>query len=514
MQFYSPSSRRTWSQTLRAERRIISYSTEICRRYQNYRYILWCNAGEKSKTIGTLMEVENCQIHGQVPQDSPYWMKNHQMDVHGPGRLDKKTNDLQARHFVARDLERYVRCIETQRKAKVGDRETKARQCQKIAWCLLHWSWWWGIQGSHEKYMWKDVNSDASRNALQTVAQLNEEHETQYACIVEADESIRKRMEGSRHKNHEDHIAGKGMNSLSHYNLVHKFIPLPQAMKIPDAKAAVGITKDCKSNGYFIKTTRMRRTNSRCIISLTPRSNWKMHHHCFKFRSQNVQMFGYVYQNTNGLNHVPAWKIQSFLSKRNLYGRSFGRNIMGKAIWDSSLGTRLGKVLNWKCLFVNREDGHFFSVYVDDVKLAGKKENISPTWKILMKGVDLEEPTSFFDHVYLCCTQRECQTSEDIVDNYRNMFKSWISAGAMEKLPEAKAPGKPETNTISSWSSDMEGHAKKCVEGFCELSNKTTVIQSRNWRPPIQGRRNGICRRIVYSLLTNGSDMPVLGTSW
>ena len=38
---------------------------------------------------------------------------------------------------------------------------------------------------------------------------------------------------------HEDHIAGKGENLLQHYNLVHKFIPLPQAMKIPAAKAAV-----------------------------------------------------------------------------------------------------------------------------------------------------------------------------------------------------------------------------------------------------------------------------------
>ena len=46
-------------------------------------------------------------------------------------------------------------------------------------------------------------------------------------------------MEGSLHKNHEDGIPGKGMNSLSHCNLVHKFIPLPQAMKIPDAKSAV-----------------------------------------------------------------------------------------------------------------------------------------------------------------------------------------------------------------------------------------------------------------------------------
>ena len=38
---------------------------------------------------------------------------------------------------------------------------------------------------------------------------------------------------------HEDHIAGKRDNSLQHYNLVHKFVPVPQAMKIPAAKAAV-----------------------------------------------------------------------------------------------------------------------------------------------------------------------------------------------------------------------------------------------------------------------------------
>ena len=61
-----------------------------------------------------------------------------------------------------------------------------------------------------------------------------------YACVVEADESMRKRMEGSPHKNHEDHIAGKGISSLGHYNLVRKFIPMPQAMKVPDAKDSSG----------------------------------------------------------------------------------------------------------------------------------------------------------------------------------------------------------------------------------------------------------------------------------
>ena len=38
---------------------------------------------------------------------------------------------------------------------------------------------------------------------------------------------------------HEDHIAGKGDNSSQHYKLVHKFIPMPQALKILTAKAAV-----------------------------------------------------------------------------------------------------------------------------------------------------------------------------------------------------------------------------------------------------------------------------------
>ena len=59
------------------------------------------------------------------------------------------------------------------------------------------------------------------------------------ACILEPDESTRLRMGNSTPHYHQDHIAGKGENSLQHYNLLHKFIPLPQAMKIPAAKAAV-----------------------------------------------------------------------------------------------------------------------------------------------------------------------------------------------------------------------------------------------------------------------------------
>ena len=64
------------------------------------------------------------------------------------------------------------------------------------------------------------------------------------------------------------------------------------------------------------------------------------------------------------------------------------------------------------------------------------------------------------DHVHLGCSQRQCETSKDVVDNYRNLFESRISAGATEKLPETKAMVKPDAETISSSSYDMEGHAK------------------------------------------------------
>ena len=95
-------------------------------------------------------------------------------------------------------------------------------------------------------------------------------------------------------------------------------------------------------------------------------------------------------------------------------------------------------------------------------KLAGKKQHIEPMWKVLNEEVELGQPTSFFD------TQRQCEISKDIVDNYTTMCKSRISAGATEKIPCS------ENLSISSWSYDMEGHAKKCVERYCELANKTT----------------------------------------
>ena len=154
--------------------------------------------------------------------------------------------------------------------------------------------------------------------------------------------------------------------------------------------------------------------------------------------------------------------------ERNLYGHPLAGLLWERQFEKIQLKCGWEKFSNCECLFVHREKRLFLSVYVDDIKLAGKKQNIDPMRKVLDKEVDLGEPTSFLDHVYLGCTQRHCEISKDIVGIYRAMFESRISAGATEKLPCS------ENLSISSWSYDMEGHAKKCVERYCELANKTT----------------------------------------
>ena len=235
--------------------------------------------------------------------------------------------------------------------------------------------------------LWKIVGSGAS-NKIQT----------KLACILEADESTRMRMGNSIPHNHEDHIAGKGENSLQHYNLVHKFIPMPQAMKIPAAKAAVDkeweklekisvwnltkvkskkkVIEEARTSGATVhfaslmdichlknaeleakhqkykgrvvlrgdivkddsgscavfteqgsSASQMTVAKIMDIISRLPGCDGqaadavsaytqvKMEDapKLLKIPNRNVQTFGFVHHDTNGLSHGPVWKIQSFL---------------------------------------------------------------------------------------------------------------------------------------------------------------------------------------------------------
>ena len=134
---------------------------------------------------------------------------------------------------------------------------------------------------------------------------------------------------------------------------------------------------------------------------------------------------------------------------------SSGRTIMGKAIWENPIDTWLGENSKLGMSLWTSWKRTILICVCGWQKLAGMKHNIEPMWKVLNKEVDMGEPTSFLDHLYLGCAQRQCETRKDTVDNCRTMFESRLSARGVEKLP-------------------MAGHAKKCVERYYELPNKTT----------------------------------------
>ena len=90
---------------------------------------------------------------------------------------------------------------------------------------------------------------------------------------------------------------------------------------------------------------------------------------------------------------------------------------MGKTVRKILLEIGWQKVPNWECLFVHRKQRLFLSVYVDDIKMAGRKQNIGPIWKKLMRKTSiLTNQHHFPDHVYLGCTQREWKPNEIIIE--------------------------------------------------------------------------------------------------
>ena len=307
---------------------------------------------------------------------------------------------------------------------------------------------------------------------------------TKYACVVDADESTRPRLERAGHKPHQDHITAKGMNSMTHYSLVHKFIPMPQALKIPDAKAAVErewaklekipawqLTKvwnkseviaEARKNGKIVhfaslmdlchlktselepqfhkykgrvvlrgdivkddsgscavfteqgsSASQMTAAKEMDIISTLPGCSGqaagaisaytqvKMEDAPTLFETSKVRMSRYLDTSTKAQIAKIMFQCGRFScpSRKESVRSSSGRTIMGKAVWESSTGTRLVKSLKLG-MFICQPSKRTVSISVcGRYKLAGKTENIEPTWNILMKDVDLGEPISFLDHV-------------------------------------------------------------------------------------------------------------------
>ena len=115
-------------------------------------------------------------------------------------------------------------------------------------------------------------------------------------------------------------------------------------------------------------------------------------------------------------------------------------------------------------------------------------------WQILMKDVDLiwenqHHSLTFFIWVALNETVNQAKILWTITGICSN-------PGCQLAVKKLLYSEKIEAYTISSWSYDMEGHSKKCVERYCELPNKD------------------ICWRIVKRVRTNCSEMHLFSSNW
>ena len=115
---------------------------------------------------------------------------------------------------------------------------------------------------------------------------------------------------------------------------------------------------------------------------------------------------------------------------------------------------------------------------MDDIKLADKTENIEPTWKILLKDIYLSEPTSL-STMFTWVALKQSETSNEFVANYEICWNRGFSSWSRRKNYRPELQGKPDAETIVSWSYDLEGHANKCVEIYCEFANSTTQQSHR-----------------------------------
>ena len=201
-------------------------------------------------TVGMSMRIQVCQIHGQDSRCSQYWARNLLKEKRCPGGDLQRFRQLPGLKFGPKWEEQF-------RKRRSRDGLLKSQSSTTLdAWEAFVSSirkmesarkpskyarkrWEIPMEAAMSCKMGTKKRPSKLRETDSETKESNNIQKTKRASIVEAHDSTRKRLESTLPKDHEDHIAGQGYNSMTHYNLVHKFIPVPFAMKIPDAKAAV-----------------------------------------------------------------------------------------------------------------------------------------------------------------------------------------------------------------------------------------------------------------------------------
>ena len=133
-------------------------------------------------------------------------------------------------------------------------------------------------------------------------------------------------------------------------------------------------------------------------------------------------------------DHETVVGVEESVSRTKSVWTPIDRSVMGKTIRESFVRTWVGQSFELGMSVCSSKTRIILIDVRERHKNGWKEADCDSHLEKLMKNVDLDEPTSFLDHVYLECTQRECKPNEFFITEYTKMFESRISAGATEKI--------------------------------------------------------------------------------
>ena len=106
----------------------------------------------------------------------------------------------------------------------------------------------------------------------------------------------------------------------------------------------------------------------------------------------------------------------------NLYGHPLAGLFWETHCKRALIACGFEPVTSWECLYEHAKDGLFLSVYVDDFKMAGRKDSLAPIWAKLGKHLELEPPTPFDENIYLGCGQSNITLPPPIIVAEKQML--------------------------------------------------------------------------------------------
>ena len=208
-------------------------------------------------------------------------------------------------------------------------------------------------------------------------------------------------------------------------------------------------------------------------------------------------------------------EVPVVLLERNLYGHpSISWIVMGETIRRSLIGTWMGKHSELGMYVRSSETGYFCQNMWMTSKWLERCRPWLPCGKRWWTMWILMNPHHFLtwrSGMYSAWMQTEWNNYWTIQEDVWITYVCWSNW-------KVTTVGKPHVKTVA-WSFDMEGHARKCVERYCELANKKVEQLYKVWSPLLawsssQAGRTWISWRMMTRMLTNCFEMLALGTNW